>query len=411
MKKLFLLLLLGNNFLWAQDGKSIEKKADSLYKAKSYREAGIHYRKSADLAWMKALRKNGYYNAACSFALAGDSKNAFENLNLLIDSGYANRAQLEGDSDLKALHTDARWPKTLALVKRTIGDNPHTAKLISTDINNFYRAFDLALKDSVKAKQIFRKEYFLKGSDGLQDFFVTKIRDEDQFVKTVFQYKDVYAKARHTVLQTTAIKGPICKNAATFEELYPEAVFPNVYFVIGRFNSNGTISDNGLLIGTEQMSKTPETDTSKWQDWQREWIMDFSQIPVTVAHELVHFNQDGMKHVNQLLCYAMIEGSAEFLAELITGETDGNYTEYKGREQQIWQDFKNDRHKDLYSEWIQKSDAHPRNGMYWAGYVISKAYYQNASDKKQAIHDILHIQDYDAFLEKSKADDYVKTIN
>lgn len=411
MKKIFLLLLFGNSLLWAQNAKQFEIKADSLYKAKSFREAGIHYRQSADKTWMKALRKNGYYNAACSFSRANDPESAFENLDLLLSNGYSNKAQLEGDSDFTALHSDARWPKMLTSIKRNVGENPHNAKFITSDITHFYRAFDMALKDSAKAKQIFRKEYFLKGSDGLQDFFVTKIRDEDQFVKTVFKYKDFYANARKTVLQTTALKGPIFKNAATFEDLYPQAVFPNVYFVIGRFNSNGTISDHGLLIGTEQMSKTPETDTAHWVDWQREWIMNFSQIPVTVAHELVHFNQDGMKHENRLLCYAMIEGSAEFLAELITGETDGDYTAFKGREQQIWQDFKNDRHEDLYSEWIEATDNRPRNGMYWAGYLISKAYYENAADKKQAIYDILHIQDYDAFFEKSKVDRFIKAIN
>ncbi|MFT3793185.1 TPR end-of-group domain-containing protein [Flavobacterium sp.] len=387
------------------------QKADSLYRAKSFIEAGKYYQKSGDLGWMKALKKNGYYNAACSFALAHDTEKAFENLNLLVSNGYANKAQLEADQDLATLHTDARWPKLINAVKRRFGDSPHNAKFITADLANFYRAFDLALKDSAKAKTIFRKEYFVKGSDGLQDFFVTKIRDEDQFVKTIFKYKDFYAKARHTVLQTTAIKGPVYKNAAVFEDLYPQAVFPDVYFLIGKFNSNGTISDNGLLIGTEQMSKTPDTDTSNWNAWQREWIMDFSHIPVTVAHELVHFNQDGMKRENSLLCYAMIEGSAEFVAALITGETDGDYTAFKGREQQIWQDFKNERQQDLYSEWIQASDKRPRNALYWAGYLISKAYYENASDKKQAIYDLLHIQDYEAFYQKSQVETFVKAIN
>lgn len=382
------------------------KKADSLYRVKSYAEAGKYYHLWAKQARVKAMRKTAYYNAACSFARASDIENAFESLNLSVSNGYANKAQLESDSDLVLLHNDSRWAKTLASVKKTVGETPQNLKFVSSDIALFYRAFDLAVKDSAKAKQIFRKEYFAKGSDGLQDFFMTKIADEDRFVRTVFKNRDFYANAKSTLLQVGALKGPVYKNAATFEDLYPKAVFPNLYFVVGRFSSNGTISDNGLIIGTEQMSKTPKTDTSRWNDWQREWIMDFSQIPITVAHELVHFNQDGMKRENSLLCYAMIEGSAEFLAELITGKTDGDYTGFKGREQQIWQDFKKDMQQDVYEEWIEAGDKRPRNGMYWAGYRISKAYYENASDKKQAIHDILHIQDYNAFLEKSRADSY-----
>lgn len=407
LKTITLTLLLVGPFGMAQN---FEKKADSLYKAKSYREAGNHYHSSAASAWMKAQRKNSYYNAACSFALAGDTEKAFENLHLLLADGYTNKARLEGDSDLASLHGNERWAKLLASIKRNVGDNPQQAKLVTSDIGNFYRAFDLAVKDSANAKQIFRKEYFIKGSDGLQDFFVTKIKDEDQFVKTVLNFKEFYADARNTLLQVTALKGPIYKNASVFEDLYPQAVFPNIYFVIGRFNSNGTISDHGLLIGTEQMSKTPQTDTSKWKPWQHEWIMNYSQIPVTVAHELVHFNQDGMKQENRLLCYAMFEGSAEFICELITGKTDGDYSTFKGRAQQIWQDFKNDKDSDLYSEWVESSDKRPRNGMYWAGYLISKAYYQQAKDKKQAIYDILHIRDYDAFYQKSQVEQYIRTL-
>jgi len=52
----------------------------------------------------------------------------------------------------------------------------------------------------------------------------------------------------------------------------------------------------------------------------------------------------------------------------------------------------------------------PRNGMYWAGYLISKSYYENATDKKQAIYDLLHIQDYEAFFEKSRADRYINLL-
>ena len=35
------------------------------------------------------------------------------------------------------------------------------------------------------------------------------------------------------------------------EALYPPAVFPDTYFLIGRMNSAGTLSDEGLLIGLD----------------------------------------------------------------------------------------------------------------------------------------------------------------
>ncbi len=39
---------------------------------------------------------------------------------------------------------------------------------------------------------------------------------------------------------------------------------------------------------------------------------------------------------------------------------------------------------------------------YYIGYKISEAYYKNSKDKRRAIRDILTVQDFAAFLEKSR---------
>jgi hypothetical protein len=39
---------------------------------------------------------------------------------------------------------------------------------------------------------------------------------------------------------------------------------------------------------------------------------------------------------------------------------------------------------------------------YFMGYKISESYYKNARDKRQAIKDILEINDFDKFLKQSK---------
>ena len=38
---------------------------------------------------------------------------------------------------------------------------------------------------------------------------------------------------------------------------------------------------------------------------------------------------------------------------------------------------------------------------YYVGYLITRAYYRNAKDKRQAVYDILNIQDARAFYEAS----------
>ena len=50
--------------------------------------------------------------------------------------------------------------------------DPKTVKFVTSDIDNFWRAYDQAAKEGDKAKRIaiFQSEYLDKGSAGLKDF-------------------------------------------------------------------------------------------------------------------------------------------------------------------------------------------------------------------------------------------------
>jgi hypothetical protein len=102
------------------------------------------------------------------------------------------------------------------------------------------------------------------------------------------------------------------------KELYPNAVFPPVYFVIGTLNSGGTSSNDGLIIGTEMYGLTPETPTNELDDWLKTVIKPVADVPHTVAHELIHFQQK--YDVGNLLAASIKEGSADFIAQLISGK-------------------------------------------------------------------------------------------
>src|SRR3982750_1399898 len=56
--------------------------------------------------------------------------------------------------------------------------DPETVKFVTSDIGNFWRAYDLAAKETDKAKRvaIFQAEYLDKGSPGLKDFLRLRIK-------------------------------------------------------------------------------------------------------------------------------------------------------------------------------------------------------------------------------------------
>lgn len=125
MKKIILATIFGllfTNLTNAQNmDKYIEfvKKADSLYKVKDYKSSAIEYQNAFDSNNGKAY-PNDRYNAACTFALAGDSEKAFYHLLYSAEHPkikYNNYNHITTDSDLNSLHKSEQWDKLIKIVK------------------------------------------------------------------------------------------------------------------------------------------------------------------------------------------------------------------------------------------------------------------------------------------------------
>ena len=101
---------------------------------------------------------------------------------------------------------------------------------------------------------------------------------------------------------------------------------------------------------------------------------------------------------------SLMEGAADFVGELVAGNISYAYLPAltRGREKEIETAFVADEDKTDLSDWINNSTLEkPADLGYWVGYRITKAYYQHATDKRQALHDILQMTDAKAFLAKS----------
>ena len=114
-------LLLLSHIMYAQFSTEYTdwvKKAMAFYDAKQYQQ-------SAD-AFGRAFASNGWkgsmddrYNAACSWAMAGNKDSAFYNLNrIATKANYADMQHLSIDTDLESLHADKRWKALCAQVQK-----------------------------------------------------------------------------------------------------------------------------------------------------------------------------------------------------------------------------------------------------------------------------------------------------
>ena len=261
-------------------------------------------------------------------------------------------------------------------------DEPSDAKFVTEDVERFWKTFD----NMASLGQDAFTDYIENGTEGIKGFTKYRIENADALYKTVNERKDDYLKSRYVLDDLETKKQEIIKIYEALEELYPDAVFPPIYFVVGRFNSGGTVSDAGIILGTEMME-------------------NLEGLPGLVAHELIHYQQNFMSKTT-LLFQSLKEGSADFIGELISG-THINKVAFdygEAHSETLAREFVKKMKKKKLKDWLYQTsgkDDRPNDLGYWMGYKITKSYYDKQADKSKAIFEILNIKDPWQFTKKS----------
>ncbi|WP_462252309.1 gliding motility protein GldB-related protein [Ekhidna sp.] len=278
--------------------------------------------------------------------------------------------------------------------------DPNSIQLITSDIDNFWIAWDKASPEF--DPDIIKEYYIKKGSKGLKGFMSGRIKNAENLTYYIKKRPKYYASLRELTPKIAEQEKSIKSYLVKMKELYPDAIFPDVYFVIGAMNSGGTTSKHGLIIGADMYGLSPNTPKDELTKWHLSVLKRMDEIPHIVVHELVHFQQkyDG----GNLLKASIKEGAADFIAELASGKHINDLAHEFGnaREEELWNEFKERMNEKNYAGWLYSSQkGRPNDLGYWMGYKIVKSYYDNAEDKKRAIEDILTIKDFEAFLKAS----------
>lgn len=211
--------------LFGQTYKNLVQQADSLYTAKDYKASNAVYQQAFKLA---KKNPNDLYNAACSAALAGDYKNAFDLLESAFQNGWMNIDHLKKDTDLEGLHADKKWQKFVDKMQGKLDaieanyDQPLRRELLAilTDdqtIRNQYIAATKKLGYSHSTVDSLGKIMLYKDSVNL--IKVTKILDEkgwlgkdkvgeqaNQALFLVVQHADLKTQEKYLPMMREAVK-------------------------------------------------------------------------------------------------------------------------------------------------------------------------------------------------------------
>jgi uncharacterized protein YjaZ len=270
-----------------------------------------------------------------------------------------------------------------------------TPAIHTEDVERFYRIYEAA-GGHPTAEQL-QRDYLDQGSEGLHQLAKLRNVTGARIADTLTKRPEVYTNAKRCLAVLPRVRERVAVALRELVRVYPQAQTPAVTIAVGRGKPVGVGSPvTGLQIGLEALCAA---------EWMNPDVED--RFVYVIAHEYAHVQQarELVDHEHPtVLERALIEGAAEFVAELTSGKM--GYAHFpaltRGREKEIETAFLADVDKTDLSDWIDNSTYEQGNEVgTWVGYRIVKAYYQHAADKQQAVREILGMTDPQAFLQKS----------
>lgn len=267
-------------------------------------------------------------------------------------------------------------------------------KIISTDIHNFWTAYDSIQKNKDHKSEILEDLFLSKKTAGLKAFMEIKKFGKEDYLNVIEKYPNFWNSIRpNTFIDDKKIK-TINNAFRKFGKLYPNNSKGNIYYTIGALKSGGTTNHEDLLLGVEKITGNPNTVVSEFENENQRKMFQFtnsSQLEQVTVHEFIHtFQKDGEINV---LSKAIKEGSCDFIAELaLNKKFTAHYLDYGFKNyEKVKSDFKSEMFSKKIENWFYNGNAKNPDLGYFVGYVISKKYYEKSSDKKAAIKDIIEL--------------------
>lgn len=396
---------------------SLLERATDAYRAGRHVEAGPLYVHAAGDV-LAASRPGALYNAACSFALAGETGAALRALDAAVAAGWEDAAWMQADTDLTTLRDRAEWPTLVArseanrVALRERQRDVDAVPIVTDDIPRFWAAVDaaqpaLAARDTAAAAAVFERMYLDPGSDALLGYVTAKIGGGPRgYAVALMRYPAYYASVRETTLGLASLEPEIRAALRRMTAHYADAVFPPVGLVIGVFSSGGTSIAQGLVLGVEMNASTPDSPLHEMSPGLQGNIGPVALVPHIAVHELVHAQQD-WGGPQTVLRNAILEGGADFLAELaMPGAPPSHYTTWgRANDRAVWTRFMAEKDSREIGHWTGNSSFRADDWTgdlgYYVGAEIARGYYERAADKEQAIRDLLKLRDPDAILAAS----------
>lgn len=291
-------------------------------------------------------------------------------------------------------------------------------KIVHSDIEHFWNAYDSiqTTQDSIQQVEFLNKLFLQKASAGQKSMIEVRNYTPTQYLNAINDFPLFWKSIRSNTVETEQYKTELLEGIQKLKAIYPDLKASTIYYTMGVFRSPGTGFDSLVLIGSEFALGDKNTVTSEFPE-RMNHIKSYYQTDPTQhiqflnVHEYVHTQQNEI--VNNLLSQCLYEGIAEFVTIKATGKKSpwpalvyGPKNHEKVRAQ-FEEDLFNVRKR---GNWLWNNTNNPFQTAdmgYYVGHVMAERYYENASDKKLAIKELIEL-DYN---DEKAIEDFVHGVN
>lgn len=288
-----------------------------------------------------------------------------------------------------------------------------TIYIETTDIGNFWIAYDEVQKISNTEQKIstFQNLYVDKATVGLKDFIQSRNFTSRHWIESFESKPKFWNSIKNKTVSIQKDFKNIERLYQNFNQLYTGFSPPKIYFTIGNLKGGGTVINGNLIIGSELAASDKTVNYSELSKNYQDRMKMNSGVIFLTAHELVHTQQNLKGTLTNLLGLCLKEGSADFIAELLTGKkVEAPYIEYGMQHQNsLWNDFQKEMNGEYFQNWLSNTATikdKPADLGYFIGYIITKKFYERSKNKKSAVSTIINLDfsnmaETENFLEKS----------
>lgn len=268
--------------------------------------------------------------------------------------------------------------------------------LVYDDVANFAAAF-AALAGGGDTAAILQRNYIDRATPGLRLYLTKYPYTAAQLAAAIQRFPQDYAGVAKRLEWLRSQRDSIGQLYAAFARRVPIVATLPLYFVVGVHTGTASGSEVGALISVENGAGNAV----------RANLSEF------IAHELTHiqqFSTIGMPNYQalfgprkSLLGLTIREGIAELVADLVTGKMTQERARPYLRDNlpSIWREFRKEMCGTETGDWMFRRPANPQQPSFVAyvlGAEIARSYYDGRPDKRQAIIELLAVDDYPAFL-------------